>query len=317
VLTTVVSLGSVAILLIGPVPAVLSRSSWVQREPRAVLVLWQALGLAAGLAGVGAVLALALAPLARTLPNALTAFEHAAAAGDFTASLDVVHLFLLGAAAALLGWLLSNTAFSSWRTHQSRRRQRELIDLVSTPWPNRVSPARPTGAGARLIEHPAAAAYCLPGPGPRVVITTGVLSLLDSDELDAVLAHEHAHLAERHDLLLLPFAAWSEALFGLAGTQRTRRAVQLLVEMLADDRACYGRDRNVLAAALARVGAASMVGVSPSGSLGSTDLAVLPRVHRLLAPPADSWSLRVATYAAAAVVVTAPVWAFLLPALLA
>jgi Zn-dependent protease with chaperone function len=313
VLTTVVSLGAVAILLIGPVPAALSRAAWVQREPRAALVLWQALGLAAGLAAVGAVLALALAPLARTLPVALTQFEHNAVAGDFATGLDVVHLFLLGAAAALLGWLLSNTALSSWRTHERRQHQRELVDLVSTPWPNQVSPARPTGHGARLIEHPAAAAYCLPGSGPRVVITTGALSLLDADELDAVLAHEHAHLAERHDLVLLPFAAWSEALFGLAGTQRTRRAVQQLVEMLADDRACLGRDRNVLAAALARVGASSIAGVAPSGALGSTDLAVLPRVRRLLEPPARSWWLRTLTYSAAALVVTAPAWAFLLP----
>jgi hypothetical protein len=73
----------------------------------------------------------------------------------------------------------------------------------------------------------------------------------------------------------------------------------------------------VLAAALARVGASSAAGVSPSGSLGSTDLAVLPRVRRLLEPPAGSWSLRLVTYAAAAVVVTAPAWAFLLPALFA
>lgn len=312
-LTTVVSLGAVAILLIGPVPAVLSRARWVQREPRAALVLWQAAGLAAGLAAVGAVLALALVPLAGTLPGALLEFERAVRSGDLTASLDVVHLFLLGAAAALLGWLLSNTALSSWRIHQYRRHQRDLVDLVSTPWPDQVSPARPTGAGARLIEHPAAIAYCLPGSGSRVVITTGVLSLLDSDELDAVLAHEHAHLAERHDLVLLPFAAWSEALFGLAGTQRTRQAVQQLVEMLADDRACLGRDRNVLAAALARVGASSAGWQSPNGALGSTDLAVLPRVRRLLDPPARSWPLRLATYAAAVVVATAPIWA-LLPA---
>ncbi|GAA3382465.1 M56 family metallopeptidase [Cryptosporangium minutisporangium] len=309
-LTTIAGLGIVAVLLIGPVPAALSRAAWVQREPRAVLVLWQALGLAAGLAAGGAVLAAALAPLAGSLPGALAAYWRS---GDLSGGLDVVHLFLLGAAIGLFGWLLTMTAVSSWRATRCRARQRELVDLVSTPWPNRVSPARATGAGARLIEHPAAAAYCLPGPSSRVVITTGALSLLEPDELDAVLAHEHAHLAERHDLLLLPFAAWSEAMFGLAGTQRTRRAVAQLVEMLADDRACLGRDRAVLAAALARVGAAGASGVAPSGALGSTDLAVLPRVRRLLEPPAPSWWLRTLSYAAAAVTATSPFWAFALP----
>ncbi|SHM46196.1 M56 family metallopeptidase [Cryptosporangium aurantiacum] len=312
-LTTIVGLGIVAVLLIGPVAAALARAQWVQREPRAVLVLWQALGLASGLAAGGAVLAAALAPLAGSLPSALAAYWRAAAAGDLSGGLDVFHLFLLGAAIGLFGWLLTMTAVSSWRATRCRARQRELVDLVSTPWPNRVSPARATGAGARLIDHPAAAAYCLPGPSSRVVITTGALSLLDPDELDAVLAHEHAHLAERHDLLLLPFAAWSEAMFGLAGTQRTRRAVAQLVEMLADDRACLGRDRAVLATALARVGVAGAGGVAPSGALGSTDLAVLPRVQRLLEPPAPSWWLRTLSYAAAAVTVTAPLWAFALP----
>ncbi|MFI5956918.1 M56 family metallopeptidase [Cryptosporangium sp. NPDC051539] len=313
-LPTVAGLGVVAVLLIGPVPAVLSRAHWVQREPRAVLVLWQALGLAAGLAAGGAVLAAALAPLAGSLPRALAAYVRA---GALTGGLDVLHLFLLGAAVGLFGWLLAMTGVSSWRAGRMRSRQRELVDLVSTPWPNRVSPARATGAGARLIEHPAAAAYCLPGPSSRVVITTGALSLLEPDELDAVLAHEHAHLAERHDLLLLPFAAWSEALFGLAGTQRTRLAVAQLVEMLADDRACLGRDRNVLAAALARVGVAGATGVAPTGSLASTELALLPRVQRLLAPPAPSLSLRTLSYAAAVVVVTAPFWAFVLPLVVA
>ncbi|GAA0261239.1 M56 family metallopeptidase [Cryptosporangium japonicum] len=304
-LPTIAGLGIVAVLLIGPVPAVLSRAEWVQREPRAVLVLWQALGLAGGLAAVGAVLAAALAPLGSSLPAAAAAYWRG---GD----LDGFHLFLLGAAVGLLGWLLTMTAVSSWKATRVRSRQRELVDLVSTPWPNRVSPARPTGAGARLIEHPAAAAYCLPGPSSRVVITTGALSLLDADELDAVLAHEHAHLAERHDLLLLPFAAWSDAMFGLAGTQRVRTAVAQLVEMLADDRACLGRDRAVLAAALARVGVAG-AGGTPSGALGSTDLAVLPRVRRLLEPPAPSLLLRSVSYAAALVTITVPFWALLVP----
>ena len=131
--------------------------------------------------------------------------------------------------------------------------------------------------------------------------------------MDAVLAHEHAHLAERHDLLLLPFAAWSNALFGLAGTQRVRTAVAQLVEMLADDRACLGRDRAVLAAALARVGVAGAGGATPSGALGSTDLAVLPRVQRLLEPPAPSWWLRAASYGGAAVTATVPFWALAAP----
>ncbi len=223
----------------------------MSREPRAALVLWQALGLAAGLATVGAVLALGVAPLGGDLPGALLVWARGLANGDPSAGLGLFHAMLVGAGLALLGWLFAVTGLSTWRTWRSRTRHRELVDLVSTPWP---------GGSARVIDHPAAAAYCLPGHGSRVVVTTGALGLLDDDELDAVLAHENAHLAERHDLVILPFTAWASALPWLRGPRLARTAVEGLVEMVADDRACVGRERHVLAAALARVGSGGVAG---------------------------------------------------------
>ncbi|MDQ1659753.1 MAG: hypothetical protein QOD41_4836, partial [Cryptosporangiaceae bacterium] len=166
-----------AALLIVPAPAVLARARWVSSEPRAALVLWQAVGLSAGLAAVGAGLAVSLRPLGPSLPAALARVL----AGDLRVRLGPLHLVLLALALLLLVWLLGVTALSAARTWRVRRRHRELIDLVSTPGPTT----------SRVIDHPAAAAYCLPGGGSRVVVTTGALGLLSEAELDAVLAHEN------------------------------------------------------------------------------------------------------------------------------
>jgi hypothetical protein len=101
-------------------------------------------------------------------------------------------------------------------------------------------------------------------------------------------------------------------------------AVAGLVEMVADDRACAGRDRSVLAAALARVGSATATAtatataragcaaVPPIGAMALGDAAVLDRVRRLLAPPAPAPGVRRLALTAAGVLVALPVLAVLL-----
>jgi hypothetical protein len=99
-----------------------------------------------------------------------------------------------------------------------------------------------------------------------------------------------------------------------------RVAVAGLVEMVADDRACAGRDRSVLAAALARVGSATAAAtaragcaaVPPIGAMALGDAAVLDRVRRLLAPPAPAPGVRRLALTAAGVLVALPVLAVLL-----
>ncbi|WP_329038296.1 M56 family metallopeptidase [Streptomyces sp. NBC_01725] len=46
-------------------------------------------------------------------------------------------------------------------------------------------------------------AYALPGAPGRIVVSTGMLACLDPAEREALLAHERAHLADRHHRLLL------------------------------------------------------------------------------------------------------------------
>lgn len=53
-----------------------------------------------------------------------------------------------------------------------------------------------------VLDTPQPAVYCVPGRPATIVLTTGALAVLDEPQLLAVLAHEHAHLAGRHHLLV-------------------------------------------------------------------------------------------------------------------
>jgi Zn-dependent protease with chaperone function len=307
---TVVALTLLAVALLGPVSHLLPRARWAAAEPRATLVLWQAVGLSAGLAVLGAAAAMAVAPLSDTLLGAFRVFFARLAAGDPTGGLGPFHTVVLLVAVVLTARLLGVLGLSTWRTVRARGRHRRMVDLVGRPLPP--GPATGTGSGEReslVLDHPAPAAYCLPGGTPRVVLTSGAVELFDDEELAAVLAHERAHLAERHDLVVLPFAAWSKALPWLPTVRRSRTAVDRLVEMVADDRACADCDRTVLACALARFGAVSH---APDGALAATGTGtVLARVDRLLDPPRRSARLRSLLIAAAATLLVLPTLALL------
>jgi Zn-dependent protease with chaperone function len=271
-----------AAVAIGCIPAAsaLATASWPRRSPVAAILLWQALGLSWGLAAVGALIGFAVTSggaagtgEVERLASLLTADHPMAAIGLARLGSLVAGILLL----AILCWILVAATASVLR---ARQRQRELLILLAHD--------DPKVPGALVVDHPAAAAYCLPGLRPEIVISAGVLELLDADELAAVLAHERAHLRERHDLVLLPFLALLRA-FSWAGiTTRAYRAVGLLLEMHADDRVLRQLPARELATALLRVGAAGGGGV-PAGALAvagrPAECEVAARVIRLLRPP--------------------------------
>ena len=136
-----------------------------------------------------------------------------------------------------------------------------------------------------MLDHPGAAAYCVPGVRSRVVVSAGTLQLLDAPELAAVLAHEQAHVRERHDLVLLPFTSLRRALPGVHVVSEAIAAVRLLVEMRADDRARHTQPSTSLARALARFGGAPPAS-TPCGALNAADVEaggeMVERVRRLV-----------------------------------
>src|SRR5690349_8792319 len=273
----------------------LPRASWPRRCPAAAILLWQALGLASGLAAVGTLIGLALpASQGGLVLSVLRAagllrdgelFSLARLFGLSQADsvplvLVAVRLACLAAGLVLLASLCWVLLAASIAALQARRRQRALLTLLAH--------GDPKVPGALVVDYPAAAAYCVPGLRSAIVISAGTLALLGQAELAAVLAHERAHLRARHDLVLLPFTALLRAFRWSATARAANAEVALLVEMLADDRARRRRPARELATALLRVGA-SGGGLAPVGALAATGTAfdgeLAARVARLLRPP--------------------------------
>lgn len=255
------------LLLALVVPQRLGRATWPLRAPGLALLLWQAVGLAGGLLAIELALTVALAPVGGTHLDAL----HALASGQAPPRPWWSGVALATGVLVLLR-LLSVLLASAAGTLRARRDQRVLVDLVA-----RRNPLLP---GARVVEHDLPVAYCLPGLRPRVVLSRGVLQLLREDEVRAVLAHEAAHVEQRHDLVVLPFVALRATFPRLPAVAIAVAQVALLVEVLADDRAARRHPREVLARALYKVSA----GQVPTGGLAAGGDTVLLRAHRLLAP---------------------------------
>lgn len=252
----------------------LTFARWTWRAPRTAILLWQSLGVTWGLASTGALLAFALDPYRKGVVQGLPELVRV----EFAVRdpLDALRLAALVAGLSLLAVLVALPLAAGAQTLRARRRHRLLLALVA-----RDEPAVP---GVRVVDFPGAAAYCLPGLKSQVVISDGTLHLLSSDELEAVLAHEAAHVRERHDLVLLPFAALRRALPWSALVRDAQSSVELLIEMAADDRARRHCCPRRLATALLRFGTSAAL-PTPQGALGaSAGSSVMARVDRLVRP---------------------------------
>jgi Zn-dependent protease with chaperone function len=313
VLATVLLLTAVAAVSVSAA-RILSTAQWPRRAPAAAILLWQSLGLGWGLAAVGALAGLAAAPDHSGVAGGVLAFASSAVARSAALirqpiAMTVLRLASLTTAVALLGLLCWVLAAACAAVLCTRRRQRALLALLA-----RGDPKVP---GALVVDYPAAAAYCLPGLRSRIVISAGTLELLDQAELAAVLAHERAHVRERHDLVLLPFTALCRAFPRSRVVREAHQAVALLVEMLADDRARRARPARELATALMRFGAAGAQ-APPSGALAAAESGgqgeVVTRVTRLLEPqPGLSRPLWAAVCCSAALLVVVPAALFVIP----
>jgi len=139
-------------------------------------------------------------------------------------------------------------------------------------------------------------AYALPGSPGRIVVSGGLLDVLDDRSRAALLAHEHAHLTGRHHLFTTVAhlaAAANPLLLPVA------RAVEYTVERWADERAAtVTGDRRLVASTIGQV--ALLATPRPTrlraAALGITGTRVRPislawagpvprRVAALLAPP--------------------------------
>ncbi|TFD81634.1 M56 family peptidase [Cryobacterium fucosi] len=247
--TTALVLGALALALAWPLPILLSRARWPARSPGLALVLWQSIALAGGLSMIGALLAYGLLGFGTSPLAGIRSLSDHPGSGAVPVGMTFGQVLALAAGLLLAGHLLLNLAATFLRARVQLRRHHHLVALLSEPLADR--------PGTRVIDHEAPVAYCLPGATTSAtVLSRGLISLLDADQLRAVVAHERAHLLQRHHVVLLAFRSWRSALPWFPIATRAETAVGLLVEMLADDQARREVDDRTLATAIALVGSA-------------------------------------------------------------
>ncbi|MGH3969589.1 MAG: M56 family metallopeptidase, partial [Mycobacterium sp.] len=234
-----------AVLLVGPVPALLARATWPLRAPRAAMVLWQAIAVAAVLSAFSAGIAIA----SRLLMPGPDGRPTATIVGDVSRLGWPLWVLYIGvfALTVLVGARLAVAVLRvAIATRRRRAHHRMLVDLLGVA--HDVLPARArTGADLRVLEVAQPMAYCLPGVRSRVVVSEGTLKTLADTEVAAILSHERAHLRARHDLVLEAFTAVHAAFPRFVRSASALDAVQLLVELLADDAAVRVAGRTPLA----------------------------------------------------------------------
>ncbi|WP_129663631.1 M56 family metallopeptidase [Phytoactinopolyspora endophytica] len=285
----------------------LRRAGWTDRAPRLAIAAWQALSLSIVLATVFGSLALAVpipqvsANLAELVESCAMAVQarYATPGGATLATGGLV----LAALIAVRGVYCSMLEFS--HSAAVRRRHRETLALVGRA-------AEDTGV--TLLDDDRPYVYCVAGRRHRIVMTTGAHTRLERAQLDAVLAHERAHLRERHHLALAAAAALVRAFGWLWAFRVARDEVTRLVELSADDAASRTEHRLSLAEAMLTLSA----GAPPSGTLAATGSTTATRIRRLITGhrPLAAWTGALGMTSALALVV-APLIALATPAMTA
>lgn len=296
----------VALLLVGPVPAMLARASWPLRAPRAAVVLWQSIALAAVLSAFSAGFAIAsrlFVPGRDGRPTAtITSEVHALGWPLWLLYVAVFALTVLVGARLVVAIVQVAIA-----TRRRRAHHRMMVDLLSTSHDS--APAVCTQAsGLRILDVAQPLAYCLPGVRSRVVVSHGTITTLSDGEIGAILTHERAHLRARHDLVLEMFTAVHAAFPRFVRSASALDAVRLLIELLADDAAVRVAGPTPLARALV----ACAAGRTPSGALAAGGPTTVLRVRRLGGQP-NSALLSAAAYLAAVAVLVVPTVALAVP----
>ena len=285
----------------------LGRARWTARAPLLAIVVYLTAGwsviAALGLAGL--TLSVHATALGGGLSHLIGACVHRLRATYGTPGGATV----AGLGLTLAGAVVARTALTA-TTHLRAAGRQALLHAQTA----RLVGQHESALGAVLVEHSQPAAYCVAGRHPTVILTTAAVQALDPGQLDAVLAHERAHLTGRHHRLLGLARIGRQVLPFLPLMRDADEHVARLVELHADDTATRARDPRLLATAL--VVLATAASPAPALAAGATDSVL--RIRRLLGPREPlSLARRQLLRATAAALALTPVLLALTPAVLA
>ncbi len=302
--TTALVFGLLALLLAGPVPALLSRSTWPYRAPRAALVLWQAVAIAAVLSAFSSGLAIAsqlLVPGADGRPTTAP-----------TAEIDALGLPL---------WILYVVVFCP---DASDRREADLLDhpgRCENPTSPCTSPR--VGGPSRRLRHARVGGTHTRSAGTGRRRTDRILPARSASTRGSQSRHSaepRSCRGQSHpDARAFPpasssrsgpraFTAVNHAFPRFVRSKSALGSVQLLVELLADDSAVRATGPTPLARALVACAGST----APRGAMAAGGPSTLIRVQRLSADDADP-RIAVFAYLGAVAILVVPTVAVAVP----
>ncbi|GAA3228338.1 M56 family metallopeptidase [Pseudonocardia petroleophila] len=265
-------------------PRVLVRRALLDRAPTFGVTIWLAAIVSVLAAWLGAVVLTAvevlLSPEVRHVVGRCAASFCAAALG---AHGSVGQWLAIGTAVALV----AGTVGASFGLGRALLRARTLTHRHADD--ARLLGHHDSTLGAVILDVPERVVYAVAGRPPTIVLSRPALQSLDQDQLSVILAHERAHLAGRHHMVLGLSGALARIMPRVRLFTTGRRELARLVEMCADDAAIHdSRSARDLLRALVTLSAP--VGM-PGSALAAAATDVTERAQRLASPP-DRRALR-------------------------
>jgi Zn-dependent protease with chaperone function len=142
----------------------------------------------------------------------------------------------------------------------------------------RIMEPRATRATPTLwLRHDDPLAYSIGGRNALIVASHGLAERLTPPELQAVLAHEHAHVRGRHHMLVSLADALGKSLRFIPAFRRLPMAIRILVELAADRAAVRQCGPDVVRSALTAISSRD----TPPKALGMSGGDIAFRVSRL------------------------------------
>ncbi|MBM7365428.1 M56 family metallopeptidase [Gordonia hydrophobica] len=139
----------------------------------------------------------------------------------------------------------------------------------------RARPELIRGHRVLVLDDPRAEAFALSSRHGGIVLSTGTFEALDPDQLDAVLAHEQAHLSQRHHLIAAISRHATQVFRPIPALHAAAAAIPLYLEIAADNAARDQIGTRALVSALLRLDThrrtadrASIVGVAALHATG-------------------------------------------------
>lgn len=140
------------------------------------------------------------------------------------------------------------------------------------------------GYAVSIVDVPHPFALTFPDHHGGIILSTAALHALDEEELAAVLAHEHAHLRQRHHLIAALMASTAVVLRWVPLVAAAADAIPHYLEIAADDHARRRAGTPALVGALVKLGGGGDRPGQPASCAEALHAAGPHRIGQLVRP---------------------------------